>query len=54
VPAGEAHEVGFVAAVGAPAVGEGVAEDVGVQALDAGVDAAAVDDLGNAAGGESS
>src|SRR6266511_3856120 len=52
VPAGKAHEVGLVAAVGAPAMGEGVAEHVGMQALDTGLDAAPADDLGDATAGE--
>jgi hypothetical protein len=43
--AGEAHEVGLGAALGKPLVGEGVAEHVGVQALDPGLEAAAADDL---------
>jgi hypothetical protein len=41
-PAGDAHEVGLVAALGEPGVGEAVAELVGMQARDAGRLAAAV------------
>src|SRR6266700_574886 len=52
MPAGEAHEVGLVAALGAPAVGEGVAEHVRMQALDAGLLATAPDDLRDTASGQ--
>jgi Transposase/Domain of unknown function (DUF4188) len=41
-PAGDAHEVGLVATLGEPGVGEGVAELVGMKARDAGLLAAAV------------
>jgi hypothetical protein len=50
--AGEAHEVGLGAALGKPLVGEGVAEHVGVQALDPGLEAAAADDLRDPATGK--
>src|SRR6266508_5243842 len=48
LPAGDAHEVGLVAALGAPGVGEGVAEQVRVQAVDAGLPAAAPEELADA------
>src|SRR6266511_6303993 len=52
LPAGDAHEVGLVAALGAPGVGEGVAEQVRVEAVDAGLPAAAGEDLADARVGD--
>jgi hypothetical protein len=50
LPAGQAHEVAFIAAGGEPGVGEGVAELVGVQAGEADARAAVGDDLEQAGG----
>src|SRR5438309_1000368 len=47
-PAGQAHEVAFVAAGGEPGVGEGVAELVGVDAAEAGPLAPALEHGGQA------
>lgn len=47
-PASDAHEVCLVAALGAPGVGEGVTEQVWVQAVNAGPASAAAEDLANA------
>src|SRR6266704_6281908 len=51
-PAGEAHEVGSLAAGGAPQVGEGVAELVRMETFDAGLEAAAANDLRDAGVGD--
>src|SRR5947208_89567 len=51
LPPGQAHEVGLVAALRQPLMREGVAKLVRVEALDAGVTAAAADHLGDARSG---
>src|SRR5215211_7009530 len=47
-PACQPHEVGLATALAEPEVGEGVPEQVGVEVLDAGLPAAAAEELGDA------
>lgn len=51
-PAGQAHEVALVAALGEPGVGEGVAQLVGVDAVQPSLDRSTLKSLGDARVGQ--